>query len=171
MDIRIGVFAVVVVSLLPGAAVAQSAPRGDIFAGYSLLPGDPIDDFPRVTASHGLQLAAAVHLTRSFGIAGEVGIQFGTHRDLGPNFAGQVANTRVTELFLMPRFTARGERADFFVHGLIGVGSGDAGDDFAGFSDSALAFGGGAGVASRCARSTTCSAASPTSSRATAALQ
>jgi hypothetical protein len=146
MRLRTGVFAVATAALLTGTAYAQSAPRADVFAGYSLLPGDPIDDFPRVTASHGFQASAIVHLTRWFGLGAELGMQFGTHADLGPNFAGQVAKTRVTELFAMPRFTARGARADFFVHGLFGIGSGDAGDDFSGFSDSALAFGGGAGV-------------------------
>jgi hypothetical protein len=36
-----------------------------------------------------------------------------------------------------------------FAHGLFGRSVGDAGDDFSGFSDAALTFGGGAGVDAR----------------------
>ena len=143
---RIQTICVLAVLAAGGTAHAQSAPVADIFIGYSLLPGDPIDDFPRTTASHGFQVAAVIHPSRWFGIGVDAGVQFGTHRNLGPNFEGLVAETRVTELFAVPRFTFRGQRADVFTHGLFGLASGDAGEGFSGFSDTELAFGGGAGV-------------------------
>jgi hypothetical protein len=146
MSVRLAALVVVATVMMTGHARAQSAPRADIYAGYSLLPGDPIDDFPRVTASHGIHVSAAIHPTSWFGLAADLGMQFGTHRDLGLNFEGLVARTRVTEFLAAPRFTARGEQADVFAHGLFGLASGDAGEDFSGFTDTKMAFGGGAGV-------------------------
>jgi hypothetical protein len=132
-------------SIVAAPAAAQTAaPRVEIFAGYSLFPADG-DDFPRQT-SHGVQGSATFNLTRAFGIVGDAGVQWSTADDLGPNFPGQVAKTRVTELLAGPRWVRRGTRADVFGHGLFGWAQGDAGENFAGFSDSALAFGGGGGV-------------------------
>lgn len=138
----------VVVAQPAGAQVSQ--PKADVFAGYSLLPANG-DDFPRGT-SHGVQVTAAVHLNRWFGVIADMSAQFSTNRDLGPNFSGQVARTRVVELLAGPRFTARSERADVFVHGLFGTSRGDAGPGFDGFSDSAVTFGGGGGVDVRLTR-------------------
>jgi hypothetical protein len=125
-------------------ALAQDHPSVDLFAGYSLLPADG-QDFPRQT-SHGVQGAATLHLTRWFGVVGDFGMQFNTARDLGPNFPGAVAKTQVREYLVGPRFTARSPQADVFVHALFGLCQGDAGEDFAGFSDSGASFGGGGGV-------------------------
>ena len=138
---------IVAVAILARAApvMAQPAPSpGDLFAGYSLLPANG-DDFPR-QRSHGVQGAVAFHLNRWFGIVGDIGAQYSTARDLGPGFEGLVARTRVVEYFVGPRFTARLDGVDVFAHGIIGRAHGDAGEDFRGFSDSAVAFGGGGGV-------------------------
>jgi hypothetical protein len=123
---------------------AQDHPSVDLFGGYSGLPADG-DDFPRQT-SHGFQGAVTAHLNRWFGIVGDIGAQFNTATDLGPNFQGRVARTTVWQYLVGPRFTARTEGVDVFGHALFGVSTGDAGPDFEGFSDSGLTFGGGGGV-------------------------
>lgn len=126
-------------------AVAQNTvPPVDLFAGYSLLPANG-DDFPRQT-SHGVQGTVAFNVNRWFGVIGDVAMQFNTTRDLGPGFEGLEARSTVREFLVGPRFTARSDRADAFVHGLFGVSTGDAGPDFKGFSDSGMTFGGGGGV-------------------------
>src|SRR5688572_23523158 len=131
---------------LAGSAAAQpAAPAVEIFAGYSILPADRNDDFPRRT-SHGVQVSASVNFTDWFGLLADFGVQANTNRDLGPGFEGRVARTRVMEFFVGPRFVARSERVNVFAHGLVGRVRGDAGEDFSGFSDTEPAFGGGVGV-------------------------
>jgi Outer membrane protein beta-barrel domain len=122
----------------------------ELFAGYSLLPANG-DDFPRQT-SHGVQASVTGNLNHWFGVMGDIGIQFNTADDLGPGFEGRVARTRVTEFLVGPRFTSRSNRFNVCAYGLFGIARGDAGDDFSGFSDSALAFGGGGGVDIRVSR-------------------
>jgi hypothetical protein len=118
--------------------------RVEVFGGYSLLPADG-DDFPRQT-SHGVHVTVSANVTPWFGVFGDIGAQFNTATNLGLNFEGTTARTRVIEYLAGPRFTVRSDRAALFVHGLIGLASGDAGDNFRGFSDTKLAFGGGGGV-------------------------
>ena len=126
------------------AAAAQDIPPVEIFGGYSLLPANG-DDFPRQT-SHGVQVSVTANLNRWFGVVGDFGVQFNTARDLGPGFQGLVARSNVREYLVGPRFTARSEAVDVFAHGLFGAAAGDAGEDFSGFSDTAIAFGAGAGI-------------------------
>jgi hypothetical protein len=57
-----------------------------------------------------------------------------------------VARTRVTEWLVGPRFVARSDRINVFGHALFGIAIGGAGEDFEGFSDSGITFGGGGGV-------------------------
>ena len=144
MHSRVGLF---VLALLVGVvppAHAQTAGRVELFAGYSLLPADG-QDFPRAT-SHGVQASVSLNLTRSFGIVGDIGVQWSRAIDLGPGFPGAVAETRVIEYMAGPRFVGRFERANIFAHGLIGYAAGNAGSGFEGFSDTEVAFGGGGGV-------------------------
>jgi hypothetical protein len=117
----------------------------ELFGGYSILPADRTDDFPRTSASHGVQFGASINLNHWFGVLVDVGIQQSTHRDLGPGFEGLVARTRVAEFLAGPRFTARSDAVSVFAHGLAGWARGDAGD-FSGFSDTKPTFGGGAGI-------------------------
>ena len=132
-------------SLSAASAVAQEpVPRVEIFGGYSLLPANG-DDFPRQT-SHGVQGSVTANVNRWFGVFGDFGMQFNTATDLGPNFQGLVAKSTVREYLVGPRFTARSQAANFFIHGLFGVADGDAGEGFEGFSDRKLAFGAGIGV-------------------------
>ena len=139
--------ALLLMTLLLAASTAQAqdppAPV-DLFAGYSLLPADG-QDFPRQT-SHGVHVTVALRVTRWLSVIGDLATQFSTARDLGPGFQGLEAKTRVTEYLTGPRFVARSPAMDVFAHALIGIASGDAGDDFPGFSDSGLTFGGGGGI-------------------------
>ena len=144
------VLSVLLLAIVPRPVAAQDHPSVDVFGGYSLLPADG-DDFPRQT-SHGFQAAVTGHLNRWFGIVGDIGAQFNTATDLGFNFQGRVAKTTVWQYLVGPRFTARTEGVDMFVHGLFGTSTGDAGPNFEGFSDSGLTFGGGGGVDVRMTR-------------------
>ena len=120
-----------------------SAPPIEVFGGYSLLSAGP-DDFPRQT-SHGFQTSITANVNSWFGIVGDLGMQFNTTRDLGPGFSGRVAKTSVQEYLVGPRFTAREGRVGVFGQFLVGLARGVANDDFNGFSDSGLMFGGGGG--------------------------
>jgi opacity protein-like surface antigen len=141
---RIALFLVLLAAASSQPTFAQSHPRVDVFGGYSILPADS-GDFPRQT-SHGLQVSLGGHFNSWFGVFGDIGAHFNTARNLGPGFAGRVATSSVREYFVGPRFTARSAWVNAFGHGLLGWAAGDAGPGFSGFSDSALAFGGGAGV-------------------------
>jgi hypothetical protein len=127
-------------------APAQTpAPGFEVFAGYSLLPADEQDDFPRKT-SHGGQVSVAANFRSWFGLFADVSLHFNSATYPGPVYEGAVARSTVRTYFVGPRFTARSERVDLFAHGLVGLVQGDAGEDFSGFSDSGLALGGGGGV-------------------------
>ena len=132
---------IVVITALTGVASAQT-PRADISGALSFLPSDELDDFPRGDST-GFLVGATWHLNRWFGVFGEVGAHYNTNSDLGPNFAGVTAESRVYEYLFGPRFTFRGSRVDGFVHGLFGVCDGHTN---IGFSDTGLTFGGGGGV-------------------------
>jgi hypothetical protein len=126
-------------------ALAQdAAPVVEIFGGYSRLSAGP-DDFPRQT-SNGVQIDVAANLNRWFGVVGDIAAHFNTARNLGPGFEGLVARTSVRQYLVGPRFTGRAGQMDVFAHALVGIASGDAGEAFSGFSDSALMLGGGGGV-------------------------
>ena len=146
MRIRLALLGVIlIVCFFPWTASAQPAvPAVDLFGGYSVLPADG-DDFPR-GQSHGFQVSASANLTPWFALFAELGMHFDTASDLGPNFEGLTAETRVTEYLAGPRFVARSDRFSLFAHGLLGYASGDAGEAFSGFSDTKLAFGGGVGA-------------------------
>jgi hypothetical protein len=126
------------------ASAQPVVPAVEIAGGYSLLPANG-DDFPRQT-SHGFQASVSANVTHWFGVLGDVAVHFNTARDLGPGFVGRVARTRVTQYLAGPRFVARSGPVSVFAHGLVGLASGDAGEDFSGFSDTKLTFGGGGGV-------------------------
>ena len=139
------IFSLFVVMAVATPALAQTTvPRVEVFGGYSILSAGP-DDFPRQT-SHGVEASVTANLTRWFGVVGDFGAQFNTATDLGPSFVGQVARTKVYEYLVGPRFTARSDRVGVFGHFLIGTATGDAGQDFRGFSDSGLMLGGGGGI-------------------------
>jgi hypothetical protein len=142
MRLHLPVFCLIL--LVAGTASAQPVtPAAELFAGYSVLPANS-DDFPRGT-SHGVQVSASANLTRWFALFGEIAMHVDTASDLGPGFEGRVAETRVTQYLVGPRFVAREDRVSLFAHGFIGAARGDAGE-FSGFSDTKAAFGGGVGA-------------------------
>jgi hypothetical protein len=145
-SIRIVVLAALalVATAPPAAAQATGFPRVELFGGYSRLPADG-QDFPRPD-SNGVLVDLAGNLTRWFAVIGELAWYRGTDDDLGPGFAGLVAETSVRQYLIGTRFTARGERANSFAHALFGTSTGNAGEDFAGFSDSGITLGAGGGV-------------------------
>ena len=147
MTLRLLPITIAVLALLIGrpAHAQDGAPMFDVFGGYSLLPSNFNEDFPRRT-SHGVQGSVAVHVNRWLAVVGDAGTQWNTTTDLGPNFEGLTARTRVTELLVGPRFTARSPRVDGFVHAWFGTAIGSTNEDFRGFADSGMTFGGGAGV-------------------------
>jgi hypothetical protein len=118
-------------------------PRLELFGGFSYLPANVTTDFPR-DDSYGFQASAAVDLNAWFGIVADFGGQYRTVTDLGPNWPGVEAETSVYEFLVGPRFALRRERFTLFAHALVGGAKGNAG--LAGFSDSALAVGGGCGL-------------------------
>jgi hypothetical protein len=146
MRVRV-IFLVAAVLAFAGRPVlAQPAPsRVDVFAGYSLLPSNVNEDFPRRT-SHGFEGNVAVHANRWFSVVGDAAVQWNSTSDLGPNFAGLTAHTRVVELLVGPRVTRRGSRVDVFAQGWFGSSTGYANEAFSGFADTGMTFGGGAGV-------------------------
>lgn len=139
------VFSLFFLVAIANPALAQKPPPGvEVFGGYSVLSAGP-EDFPRQT-SHGVQASVTANLNRWFGIVGDLGVQFNTATDLGPGFVGRVARTNVREYLVGPRFTARSGRVGVFGHFLVGTATGDAGQEFSGFSDSGLMLGGGGGI-------------------------
>ena len=139
---RAAILALTLLCTLPCAAFAQTTPRADISGAVSFLPSDELDDFPRGDST-GFLVGATWHLNRWFGVFGELGGHYSTNADLGPNFAGVTAESRVYEYLFGPRFTFRGSRVDGFVHALFGACDGHTN---IGFSDTGLTFGGGGGV-------------------------
>lgn len=105
---RIGVFVVgVSVLLLALPASAQDYPKAEIFVGASYAGvDDPID--PERENFVGFQTNFAGNFNRSFGIAGDFGVEF------------RVFDGHATSFLAGPRFTARGDRATGFVHAMFG---------------------------------------------------
>jgi opacity protein-like surface antigen len=100
-------------AVLTGAALAQDAPKSEVFAGYSYLranPGAPLsgENF------NGFNTSATYNVNKYFGLAGEFNGVYG--RDLGPT---KIDSDLYTYVF-GPRFTLRRERFNVFTHALFG---------------------------------------------------
>jgi hypothetical protein len=131
-----------IVYLLSQTASAQTSfPRFEAFAGFSYLPAGP-EDFPRDN-SFGFQAGIAANMTRWFGVAGDFGGQYSTG-DAGRVFPGVEVRTSVYEFLVGPRFSLRRRQVHVFTHFLAGGASGRT--NLAGFSDTELTLGAGAGV-------------------------
>ena len=117
--------------LLPCAAVAQEAPKFEVFGGYSYLRANPKGGFIGSNA-HGWTASAAWNWNKWLGVKGEV---TGTYCCSG--------NGEKKHDFLGgPQINFRRNKTNFFVHGLVGISRGDA----PAFSDTVLAWVGGGGV-------------------------
>ena len=134
-------------------------PSVEIFGGYSYLSvdvgadldGDGDDDpfdFDDREGFHGFGVSIAGNITSSFGVVGD----FSYNRKDISELTGFDSNANVTLFLFGPRFTARGDSVDGFVHAMVGVARQRVEVDLPGENfditenDLALGFGGGVDI-------------------------
>ena len=144
--------AVLFLAAIPAKA-QDEYPTVEIFGGYSYLnvdvgadfEGDDFDINDR-ESFHGFGVSVAGNVSKSFGIVGD----FSYNRKGIDDIAGFDANANITLFLFGPRFTARGDNVDGFVHALIGGArqriSVDVPGDNVNVSETDLALGFGGGV-------------------------
>lgn len=99
--------------ILPLSALAQEAPKAEVFAGYSFLRtfvdtgGVGIDGIN----SHGFNGSIAGNISKNFGIVGDFGF-----------YRASVLDTGINSITYMvgPRISGRSDKVDPFVHALFG---------------------------------------------------
>ncbi len=144
--------AVLFLAAIPAKA-QDEYPTVEIFGGYSYLSVDvgvdfEDDDFDidEREGFHGFGVSVAGNISKSFGIVGD----FSYNRKSISDIAGFDANANITLFLFGPRFTARGDKVDGFVHALIGGArqriSVDIPGDNVNISETDLALGFGGGV-------------------------
>ena len=146
--------AVLFLAAIPANA-QDEYPSVEIFGGYSYLSVDvganfDDDDFDIDDREgfHGFGVSIAGNVSSSFGIVGD----FSYNRKDISDITGFDSNANVTLFLFGPRFTARGDSVDGFVHALVGgarqrVSVNDLGVDFdVSETDLALGFGGGVDI-------------------------
>jgi opacity protein-like surface antigen len=130
-------------------------PSVEIFGGYSYLSVDVGADFDdddfdidERESFHGIGVSIAGNISSSFGIVGD----FSYNRKDISDLTGLESNANVTLFLFGPRFTARGNSVDGFVHALVGGARQRVSitDDFfetdISETDLALGFGGGVDI-------------------------
>lgn len=123
MKIRLSLLALAMVCF-GVTAMAQDAPKGDVFAGFSVLS---VSDL----TAYGWQGSGAYNASRNIGLVAD--------------FGGQYKDSVDQHQFLFgPRYNARMEKVNPFAHALFGFARVSAGN----FSDTnfAMGFGGGLDV-------------------------
>ena len=144
--------AVLFLAAIPAKA-QDEYPTVEIFGGYSYLNVDVgvnfddedinIDDRENF---HGFGVSIAGNVSKNFGIVGD----FSYNRKSIDDIVGFDANANLTLFLFGPRFTARGDKVDGFVHALIGGArqriSVDLPGDNVNISETDLALGFGGGV-------------------------
>ncbi|MCI0389216.1 MAG: hypothetical protein MOB07_10710 [Acidobacteria bacterium] len=110
---------------LPLVAVAQEAPKAELFTGYSYLRPEGVN-------GHGFNGSIAGNINKHFGLVADIGVY--RISDFGESATG------VTYLF-GPRISGRSERVNPFIHALFGGAR--VSDDFGGTNAFAFALGGG----------------------------
>jgi hypothetical protein len=144
--------AVLFLAAIPAKA-QDEYPTVEIFGGYSYLSVDVGADFDdddfdinNREGFHGVGVSVAGNVSKSFGIVGD----FSYNRKSIADIVGFSANANVTLFLFGPRFTARGDKVDGFVHALIGGARQRISVDLPGeninVSDTNLALGFGGGV-------------------------
>lgn len=146
--------AVLFLAAIPAKA-QDEYPTVEIFGGYSYLSVDVGADFDdddfdinNRESFHGVGVSVAGNVSKSFGIVGD----FSYNRKGLGDIAGFSANANITLFLFGPRFTARGDKVDGFVHALIGGARQRISVDVPGENvnvsetDLALGFGGGVDV-------------------------
>ena len=113
--LRLGSLVILAMILLSAGMLAQEqTPKMDVFIGYQWL--DPRGSVPVVGGQaqdvggmpKGAGFAFAYNFNRSFAFEGDVGANFGKVAKNIETFSGG------------PRYTYRGEGANYFIHGLVG---------------------------------------------------
>ncbi len=117
--------------LLPSSAVAQDTPTAEVFGGYSYIRANPKGGFIGSNGS-GWNASAAWNWNK----------QWGLKADVSGYYCCSGNGEREHNFLFGPQFNIRRQKANFFVHGLVGVSHGNA----PGFSDTVLAWAGGGGV-------------------------
>lgn len=123
--------------ILPLSALAQEAPKAEVFAGYSFLRTFVETGEVGVDGinSHGFNGSIAGNISKHFGIVGD----FGFYR---ASILGVGINT--TTYLFGPRISGRSGKVDPFVHALFGGARASVPD--ASISDNAFAFAIGGGL-------------------------
>lgn len=139
-------FAVLFLAAVPARA-QDTYPSAEIFGGYSYLSvdigfDDPFDDdgedfFDEREGVHGIGFSVAGNISSSVGIVADMSYH---KREL--ELPGDDVDFSTFVFLFGPRFTARGDRFDGFVHALVG-GARSKVEDFDSETDFALGFGGG----------------------------
>ncbi len=119
--------------LLPCSAAAQDTPKLEVFGGYSYLRANPGSGFVGSNAS-GWNASAAWNLNSRWGLKA----------DFGGVYCCSGQGERKHNFLFGPQFNIRRQKANFFVHGLVGMSYGNA--PAVSFSDTVLAWAGGGGV-------------------------
>ena len=144
--------AVIFLAAIPAYA-QDEYPSVEIFGGYSYLSVDVGADFDdddfnidERESFHGFGVSIAGNISSSFGIVGD----FSYNRKELTDIVGFDSNANVSLFLFGPRFTARGDSVDGFVHALVGVARQRVSvDDFdfdVSETDLALGFGGGVNI-------------------------
>ena len=145
--------AVLFLAAIPAKA-QDEYPTVEIFGGYSYLSVDVGADFEdddfdidEREGFHGFGISIAGNISKSFGIVGD----FSYNRKSISDIAGFDANANITLFLFGPRFTARGDKVDGFVHALVGgarqrITIEVPGEDFNAITETDLALGFGGGV-------------------------
>lgn len=119
--------AVLFLAAIPANA-QDEYPSVEIFGGYSYLSvdvgadldGDDDDDIFDIDdreGFHGFGVSIAGNISESFGIVGD----FSYNRKDISELTGLDSNANVSLFLFGPRFTARGNSVDGFVHAMVGV--------------------------------------------------
>ena len=144
--------AVLFLAAIPAKA-QDEYPTVEIFGGYSYLSVDVGADFEDDDfdiddreSFHGFGISVAGNVSKNFGIVGD----FSYNRKGIEDIVGFDANANITLFLFGPRFTARGDKVDGFVHALIGGArqriTVDVPGDNVNVSETDLALGFGGGV-------------------------
>jgi hypothetical protein len=118
-------------ALLPCSTVAQEAPKVEVFGGYSYIRANPKGGFVGSNGS-GWNASAAWNLSSRWGLKA----------DASGYYCCSGNGEKEHNFLFGPQYNFRREKANFFVHGLVGMSHGNA----PGFSDTVLAWAGGGGV-------------------------
>jgi hypothetical protein len=141
------IFVILLVVFCAAAAVAQDAPKGEVFGGYQFFSVDTKGS-DRISM-HGWNADVAFNATKNLGIVADIG---GAYKSESVTIGGvtTTGKLRVYNYLFGPRFSARGEKFTPFAEALFGMGHASASGSVSGLgsgSDSingfAMAFGGG----------------------------